>query len=69
KDNLRAVLDDILDHGNDNCILPGQFEAQARRKSDEAGGLLFTAAEVAEFNEIARELGLQEWDAASLPAV
>ncbi len=69
KDNLKAVLDDILDHGNDNCILPGQFEAQARRKSDEAGGLLFTAAEVAEFNEIARELGLQEWDAASLPAV
>lgn len=56
--NLKIVLEDIFGHGNDNCILPGQFEAEARRRSDEAGGLLFTSAEIGEFNELAKELGL-----------
>ena len=58
--NLKAVLDDILGHGNDNALLPGQIEAKARRASDAAGGLHFTPAEIAEFNEIARELGVAE---------
>jgi hypothetical protein len=26
-ENLKAVLDDILGHGNDTCLLPGQLEA------------------------------------------
>jgi L-2-hydroxycarboxylate dehydrogenase (NAD+) len=60
--NLKAVIDDILGHGNDNSMLPGQLEAAARKRSDEAGGLLFTAAEVGEFNEIAAELGETAWD-------
>jgi L-2-hydroxycarboxylate dehydrogenase (NAD+) len=47
-------------------MLPGQLEAQARKQSDQHGGLLFTAAEVAEFNEINRELGRPEWDLAQL---
>jgi L-2-hydroxycarboxylate dehydrogenase (NAD+) len=58
--NLKAVLDDILGHGNDNAMLPGQIEANARKVSDAAGGLHFTAAEIAEFNELARELGVAE---------
>ena len=64
--NLKAVLEDILGHGNDNAMLPGQIEAAARKRSDEAGGLLFTAAEVAEFNEINTELGLPAWDISKL---
>ena len=46
--------------------MPGQIEAAARKRSDEAGGLLFTAAEIAEFNEINTELGLPMWDTAKL---
>jgi LDH2 family malate/lactate/ureidoglycolate dehydrogenase len=64
--NLKAVLDDILGHGNGNAMLPGQLEAESRRRSDSAGGLLFTPAEVAEFNEINAELGLPAWDVSSL---
>ena len=59
-ENLKAVLDDILGHGNDNAMLPGQIEANARKASDAAGGLHFTPAEIAEFNELARELGVAE---------
>ena len=65
-ENLKAVLDDILGHGNDGAMLPGQLEAAARKRSDAAGGLLFTAAEIAEFNAIAIELGLPVWDVTQL---
>jgi LDH2 family malate/lactate/ureidoglycolate dehydrogenase len=61
KENLKAVIDDVLGHGNDGAMLPGQIEATFRQRSDAAGGLLFTPAEVREFNEIAAGLGLQEW--------
>lgn len=67
--NLKAVLEDILGHGNDAAILPGQLEAAARQRSDSAGGLLFTAAEVAEFNDIAREVGLPAWNPDELPRI
>lgn len=55
--NLKQVLADIFGHGNEGCILPGQFEAEARKRSDEAGGLHFTEAELKEFNELAAEIG------------
>lgn len=64
--NLKAVIEDILGHGNENSMLPGQIEAAARQRSDAAGGLLFTAAEVAEFNEINAELGLPAWEITTL---
>ncbi len=66
-ENLREVIADILGHGNDGAMLPGKLEADARSRSDAAGGLLFTAAEVAEFNELAAGLGLPGWDADALP--
>ncbi len=65
-ENLKAVLDDILGHGNEAAMLPGQIEADARDRSDTAGGLLFTAAEVAEFNEINVALGQTPWDLETL---
>src|SRR4051794_1017035 len=58
QDNLRAVIQDILGHGNEKCMLPGQPEAEAFKKSEQAGGLLFTAAEVDAFDATAKEAGM-----------
>lgn len=60
-ENVKAVIDDILGHGNENCILPGQFEAQAAGRSEKNGGLLFSAAEIEAFNELAAEAGKRRW--------
>ncbi|MFM7183844.1 MAG: Ldh family oxidoreductase [Planctomycetota bacterium] len=66
-ENVRAVLADILGHGNDACMLPGQLEAEAAARSDRAGGLLFSTAEVEALNEIAHEAGVPPLDPAGLP--
>ncbi|MBK1831646.1 Ldh family oxidoreductase [Verrucomicrobiaceae bacterium R5-34] len=55
--NVKAVIENILGPGNENCLLPGQLEAQAAQESEKAGGLLFSDAELAELNEIAEALG------------
>lgn len=60
--NIRAVLSDILGTDNSNSILPGQFEAETARRSAEAGGLLFTPAEMDAFDAIAVECGQSPWD-------
>jgi len=60
-ENVRAVIEDILGHGNENCLLPGQIEANFARRSDEAGGLLFSAKEIDAFNELATESGGAIW--------
>ena len=53
--NVKAVVEDILGHGNEKCLLPGQLEAQAAALSRKHGGLLFTAAEVQALESIAQE--------------
>jgi L-2-hydroxycarboxylate dehydrogenase (NAD+) len=58
QENVRAVIKDILCNGNENCMLPGQPEAEAAKKSAELGGLLFTAVEIDAFDAIAKEGGL-----------
>ena len=55
--NVKAVIKDVLGHGNDACLLPGQIEAQGAARTEKAGGLLFTDAEINEFNELAAECG------------
>ncbi|MDR3229391.1 MAG: Ldh family oxidoreductase [Puniceicoccales bacterium] len=65
-DNVKRVLEDILGHGNDKCILPGQIEARAAERSEKNGGLLFSDAEIAALNEIAAEAGTPAIDAAEL---
>jgi ureidoglycolate dehydrogenase (NAD+) len=64
---VKAVVEDILGHGNESCLLPGQPEAQAAARSDAAGGLLFSTAEIDALNDIAREAGEPLLDAAALP--
>lgn len=54
-ENVKAVIADILGHGNDGAILPGQMEAKAFAESERLGGLLFTAAEVDALDAIAKE--------------
>ena len=54
--NIRAVIEDILGHGNTpGTMLPGQPEHEAFLRSEKAGGLIFTDAEVAEFDKLAKE--------------
>lgn len=66
-ENVKAVIEDILGHGNENCLLPGQPEAENAKHTSKAGGLLFTDAEVDALNEIAEECGMPKFDGASLP--
>ena len=67
-ENVRAVIGDILGHGNERCILPGQPEADFARRSDEAGGLLFTRAEIDALVVIARE-ARAPFDASTLKTI
>ncbi len=55
KENVKAVIADILGHGNEKSMLPGQIEAESAALSKKHGGLLFTAAEVDAFAAIAKE--------------
>ncbi|MFD2159360.1 Ldh family oxidoreductase [Rubritalea tangerina] len=66
QENLKAVVENILTQGNEKSILPGQLEAQAAQRSEAAGGLLFSAAEIDELNTIARTLDFPEF--AKVPA-
>ncbi len=54
-DNVKAVLQDILGHGNQGAMLPGQIEANGAALSAKHGGLLFTAAEIDALEQIAHE--------------
>jgi L-2-hydroxycarboxylate dehydrogenase (NAD+) len=68
-ENVKVVIEDILGHGNDSCLLPGQLEAQFAARSEEAGGLLFSEAEIDALNEIAIEAGTQGFEKHVLKSV
>ncbi len=53
--NVKAVIEDILGHGNSGAMLPGQIEANGAALSARHGGLLFTRAEIDALAQIARE--------------
>lgn len=67
--NVRAVIEDVLGHGNEKAMLPGQLEAEWAKRTAQAGGLLFTPAEIEAFNELAREAGEPVWSAAEFKTV
>mmetsp|Transcript_42422 Transcript_42422/g.106023 ORF Transcript_42422/g.106023 Transcript_42422/m.106023 type:complete len:373 (+) Transcript_42422:157-1275(+) len=62
-ENVKAVLGDIMGHGNSpptgRAILPGQMEADAARFSEKAGGLVFSPAEAKELEQVAAKLGVK----------
>jgi L-2-hydroxycarboxylate dehydrogenase (NAD+) len=68
-ENVKAVINDVLGHGNEKCLLPGQPEARNAELSKKYGGLLFTAAEIAEFNHLAQEVGEPAWNLADFKSV
>jgi L-2-hydroxycarboxylate dehydrogenase (NAD+) len=68
-ENVKAVLHDILGHGNEKCLLPGQPEARAGELSKKHGGLLFTAAEIEEFSRLARETHQPPWHPSAFPSI
>ena len=64
--NVKAVLDDILGFGNTpGVMLPGELEHRAAKRSEKAGGLIFTDAEVQELVKLAKEARVT-FDAAAL---
>ena len=67
--NVKTVIQDILGHGNETCMLPGQPEAQAAALSAKHGGLLFTKAELEAFNEMAKECGAKPWEMGQFKSV
>jgi LDH2 family malate/lactate/ureidoglycolate dehydrogenase len=67
--NVKAVIDDVLGHGNEKSMLPGQLEATWAKHTAAAGGLLFSAAEIAAFNELATEAKQPLWKAESFRSV
>jgi len=64
--NVKAVLQDILGHGNDKAILPGKLEHEAFLRSRTEGGLLFTEAEIREFAEVFDKAGVKGFDPKAL---
>ncbi|NNE92681.1 MAG: lactate dehydrogenase [Verrucomicrobiales bacterium] len=68
-ENITSVLKDILGHGNEDCMLPGTIEAKGADMSEQAGGLLFTDAEMAGFAEVAEECGedASAWEVENAP--
>lgn len=69
KANVKAVIADVLGHGNEKSMLPGQLEAGWAKHTASAGGLLFSRAEVDAFNELAAECGQPLWKAESFKTV
>jgi LDH2 family malate/lactate/ureidoglycolate dehydrogenase len=67
--NVKAVIADILGHGNEKCMLPGQPEARNGELSKRHGGLLFTKAEMEELNHLAKEAGEPGWELGGFKAV
>src|SRR3954469_3682217 len=65
-ENVKAVIADILGHGNEACMLPGQLEAQWAARSAKNGGLLFSEAEINAFNEVAGEAKKRKWNLSDL---
>ena len=68
QENVKAVLKDIIGHGNSGAMLPGQIEANGAALSAKHGGLLFTAAEVDALQQIAEEAEFK-FDRSSLKTV
>jgi len=68
-ENVKAVIEDILGHGNEGCLLPGQPEARNGEVSRKQGGLLFTKAELEEFHHIADQCLEPRWNLAEFKIV
>ena len=60
-ENVKVVLENIFSGDNKDCILPGQIEANFAKRSEKAGGLLFSEKEIEAFNQIAQDCHAEPW--------
>jgi ureidoglycolate dehydrogenase (NAD+) len=60
-ENVKTCIRDVLGPGNEKCMLPGEPEARAGELTKKHGGLLFTKAEIEEFNHVAETCGETPW--------
>jgi L-2-hydroxycarboxylate dehydrogenase (NAD+) len=67
-ENVKAILEDIIGHGNKGAMLPGQIEANGAALSTKHGGLIFTVAEIDALEHIAHEAQFK-FDRSQLKAV
>jgi len=67
-ENVKAVLNDIRSHGNEQILWPGEPEARFAALSTKYNALIFTKAEIDSFAEIAREAHFP-FDAQSMKSV
>ena len=58
-ENARAVIEDVLGHGNENCMLSGQMEMEAEARSAKNGGLQVSEAETEAFAGIVEGCGME----------
>jgi ureidoglycolate dehydrogenase (NAD+) len=58
---------DILSHGNEHCLLPGELEARWAQKCARNGGLLFSRHEIRQLNQIALGCGEPTWELDAFP--
>jgi L-2-hydroxycarboxylate dehydrogenase (NAD+) len=56
--NVKAIIEDVLGHGNERCMLPGTIEANGAKLSEKYNGLLFTEKELVEFVAEAKNCGV-----------
>ncbi len=66
-ENVKAVITDILSHGNESCLLPGELEARWAEKCARNGGLLFSALEIEQLNQIAIACEQPVWELNEFP--
>lgn len=66
KENLAAILEDVRGPGNDQVLLPGELEARNAARCRQAGGLLFSPAELDAFDHIADEAHQPRWERTAL---
>ena len=66
---MKAVIDDILGHGNEKSMLPGSARSRLGQATAAAGGLLFTEAEIDAFNELAAEAKQPLWNVETFKSV
>ena len=66
-ENVKAVITDILSHGNEHCLLPGELEARWAKKCACNNGLLFSRHEIRQLNQIATACGEPELELDAFP--
>ena len=67
--NVKAIIEDMLGHGNEKCLLPGQPEARWGGFQKNTAACCSPQAEIEELNHLAHEVGEPAWNLAEFKSV